>query len=413
MSRAPVAKPSLRGRRRWLRFAGVGVACLLIVLTIGVSALWLLARDAIGGRVEGARLARIERSPHWREGQFQNRLARVDGPLMETLSEWLFGGSAHRFPDTPVPLVARAAADYATPPSTGLRVTWFGHSTSLLEIDGQRVLIDPVWGARASPLAFAGPKRYFTPPLPLAELPAIDAVLISHDHYDHLDRPTILALAARGTRFVVPLGIGAHLEKWGVPLRDVVELDWWESTRVGGLTLTSTPSRHFSGRLKPNENRTLWTGWSIAGAAHRAYYSGDTALDDTAIEIGARLGPFDLTMIEVGEYDALWSDVHLGPEQAVRVHALVGGRVMLPVHWAGFDLALHGWTEPIERVLVASRAEGVRVATPLPGELLEPTTSFSSVRWWPVLPWRTVQQAPAFSTSVAHLLAPIAPEAPR
>ena len=364
-------------------------AIVALVLVAAVT-LWLIARPAMGGRVGGARLALAERSPQWRDGAFRNRRPRVDGPFLEALTEFAFGGSEYRSPTAPVPLVARSAQDYETPPASGLRVTWLGHSTTLLEIDSVRVLIDPMWGRRASPFTFAGPARYYPPPLALGAVPAPDVVLISHDHYDHLDMPTVRTLAARGARFIVPLGVGAHLEAWGVRATSISELDWWSAIDIGGLELTATPSRHFSGRGITGQDRTLWAGWVIKGPKHRVYYSGDTALDDT--------------MIEVGEYDALWTDVHLGPEQAVRAHQLVRGNVMLPVHWAGFDLALHGWTEPIERVLVAAEAAGVRVATPQPGELLEPATMGAQRRWWPTTPWRTVAEAPAFSTGVAHLL---------
>ena len=404
--------PAKAPPRRALRVLGRVALLLLVLLVAAGGVAWLAAREALGGRVEGDRLANVERSPHWRDGRFRNRRVRVDGPFVRTLRTFLFGGSPDRTPTTPVPTVRRTAADFGTPPASGLRVTWLGHSTTLIEIDGQRVLTDPMWSARASPLGFLGPTRFFAPPLPLAELPPIDVVVISHDHYDHLDMATVRALSARGTRFAVPLGLGAHLQTWGVPADSILELDWWDAVAVGGLTLTATPSRHFSGRGLTDAYRTLWAGWSIAGPAHRVWYSGDTALDDTMREVGARLGPFDLTLIEVGEYDALWSDVHLGPEQAVRTHRLVGGRVLLPVHWATFDLALHGWTEPIERVLVAAAAEGVRVATPRPGESVEPAALGATRRWWPTLPWRTAREAPALSTGVAHLMHPLPLPAP-
>ena len=208
------------------------------------------------------------------------------------------------------------------------------------------------------------------------------------------------ALAARGMRLVVPLGVGAHLRAWGVPERDVTELDWWEATAVRGLTVTATPARHFSGRGLDDRDRTLWAGWAVAGPAHRAFYSGDTALHEEFAEIGRRLGPFDLTMIETGAYDALWADVHLGPEQAVLAHRLVRGDVLLPVHWGLFDLALHGWTEPIERVLVAARAAGVRVAAPRPGGMVEPDALAPVERWWPKVPWKTAADVPIVSSGV-------------
>lgn len=397
-----MAEPS--GRRRWLRALLLGMLALVVLAGAAGLGLYLLARPSLGGRVEGARLARAERSPQWRDGQFGNRLPRVDGPWGRILRESLFGGSDYRTPDDPVPVVRRTRADYQRPPESGLRVTWLGHSTMLLEIDGRRVLIDPVWGERASPFTFMGPKRFFAPPLPLAELPEVDAVVISHDHYDHLDVPTVKALDARGVRWIVPLGIGAHLVAWGVPGTRITELDWWQDAQVGGLTITATPARHFSGRGLTDANRTLWAGWAIAGPSHRVFYSGDTALHDELVEIGRRLGPFDLTMIESGAYDAMWADVHLGPEQAVLAHRLVRGDVMLPVHWGMFDLAMHGWTEPMERVLAAADSQGVRVASPRPGDMVEPAALPPATRWWPRAPWETVAQAPAWSSGVGHLL---------
>ena len=388
----------------WLRRALMTLGVLVAIAIVTGFSLWAIAKPGMGGHMDDAREGRYRASPEWSDGKFRNRRPRHDAPYLESLVKFTFGGSDVSAPNAPVPVIARSAADYETPPASGLRVTWLGHSTTLLEIDGQRVLIDPTWGPRASPFRFWGPSRFYPPPLSLADLPSVDVVLISHDHYDHLDMFTVSALAARDARFVVPLGIGAHLEAWGVAPSRITELDWWSSIAVGGLTLTATPARHFSGRGITGQDRTLWAGWSIRGPQHRVYYSGDTALDDTMVEIGNRLGPFDLTMIEIGEYDALWADVHLAPEQAVRAHQLVRGTVMLPVHWAGFDLALHGWTEPIERTVVAANAAGVRLATPQPGELLEPATMGPQRRWWPTLPWRTPAEAPASSTGTAHLM---------
>lgn len=320
------------------------------------------------------------------------------------MPEFFFGGSKHRRPTSPIPVESRIAADYATPPASGLRVSWLGHSTTLLELDGARLLIDPVWAERASFVSFAGPKRFYPPPLPLAELPAVDAVVLSHDHFDHLDEALVRALAARRLRWLVPLGVGGWLEKRGIAESDVTELDWWESVELGALTLTATPARHFSGRIIGVTDRTLWCGWTIASAERRVYYAGDTAMQNEFVEIGRRLGPFDLTMIEIGAYDRLWPDVHLGPEQAVQAHRLVRGGVMLPLHWGTFDLALHGWTEPIERALVAAERHGVRIATPRPGGMVDPAALSPIERWWPTLPWRTAQQAPirATGTSIAQ-----------
>jgi L-ascorbate metabolism protein UlaG (beta-lactamase superfamily) len=392
--------------RRWLNRALKVLALLLALGAIAVVALVVSAGDATGARAEGERLERVQASPQWKGSYFGNRLARTDGPFGEMLDKWFFGGSDHREPAAPIRVTKPSPQLFETAPASGLRVTWLGHSTLLIEIDGSRVLIDPVWGDRASPFTWAGPERFYPPPLALDDLPAIDAVLISHDHYDHLDYATVLKMREIKVPWLVPLGVGAHLEHWGMPKERIVELDWWQSTTVKGLTLTCTPARHFSGRsvLLTDQNATLWAGWALQGAKHRVFYSGDTAMHDEFLEIGKKLGPFDLTLIEAGAYNALWADVHLGPEQAVRAHQLLRGRVLLPVHWGLFNLALHGWTEPIERILTAAKRAGVKVIMPRPGGTIEPATAGEVERWWPTLPWETALQAPAQSHQVEHLM---------
>jgi L-ascorbate metabolism protein UlaG (beta-lactamase superfamily) len=245
-----------------------------------------------------------------------------------------------------------------------------------------------------------GPDRWYPPPLPLDQLPEVDAVLISHDHYDHLDTPTIEALAKRDTTFIAPLGVGAHLELWGVPPERIVELDWWEDTKLGALTVTCTPARHASGRGLFDQNRTLWAGYALRSDKHRVFFSGDTGLFPAMKTIGDKLGPFDLTMIEVGAYDKAWPDWHIGPEQAIRAHGWLRGKVLLPIHWGLFDLAAHGWTEPIERVLVAAEAANVSVVSPRPGGSFEPSAPPTQERWWPEVPWETAEQHPIVSTKV-------------
>jgi L-ascorbate metabolism protein UlaG (beta-lactamase superfamily) len=265
---------------------------------------------------------------------------------------------------------------------TGLRVTWFGHSSSLVEIDGARILIDPMWGERASPVPRVGPRRWYAPPIALADLPPVDAVVLSHDHYDHLDRGTIAAIRHWPSRFIVPLGLGARLVRWGVAAEQITELDWWERTTVGAIDVVATPARHASGRALLDRDRTLWCGYALVGPSHRVYYSGDSGPFDALADIGPRLGPFDLTLIQAGAYNTSWPDWHLDPEDAVRLHQSVGGRVMLPVHWGLFNLAFHGWSEPIERVLAAASASGITVATPRPGEPFEPALVAPPNAWW-------------------------------
>ena len=389
--------------RSWWARLGLGGASFGALFGLGV---WASACDNIGAAANGPRRARVEQSPQWQGGAFMNTLPRVDGPAGQMIQSWLFGGSDHREPSSVLPIEARRRSDYDTPPASGLRVTWLGHSTLLVEIDGARVLIDPVFGERASPFSFSGPKRWYAPPLPLSELPPIDVIVISHDHYDHLDADFVRAMASSGVRFAVPLGIGAHLESWGIAPDRIAELDWWQETTVGALTLTATPARHFSGRWINDQGQTLWCGWAMRGPAHRAYYSGDTAMFGGFNDVGQRLGPFDVTMVEAGAYDRQWADVHLGPEQAVLAHQMVKGGVFIPVHWGLFDLALHGWTEPIERVVVAAEAAGVTIASPRPGERIEPASVTGVVRWWPQVPWQTVAEAPAWSSNVEELIAP-------
>lgn len=369
-------------------------------MTLAVLGFAVNAMAAFGGRPEGARRARMERSPQWKAGRFEN-----PEPLRNDL--WLalrdlLGASEHRTPAGPVATEPVDPRRFETPPPTGLRVTWLGHSTLLLEVDGHRVLVDPVWGERAFPFSWMGPRRFFPPLLPLERVPALDAVVVSHDHFDHLDMPTIQAMKGWETTFVVPLGVGAHLAAWGVPEARIVELDWWERARVGSLEIVATPARHASGRSPfGGQNGTLWAGLAVLGPAHRVWYSGDTGFFPGLADIGARLGPFDLAMIEAGAYGRAWPDWHLGPEQAVRASQLVHARVLLPVHWGLFNLAYHGWTEPAERVLAASAQAGVTVTLPRPGQSIEPAAPPALTRWWPALPWRSAEEDPIVATWVA------------
>lgn len=385
-------------RRRALRLllggAALGLGLLLLAALVALVGGW----RAFGQRASGARLERMKKSPQWKDGHFENPQPLRNDVLGS------FTAALHASPDASPAQVLQAhgvdPAQFAKPPEGGLRVTWFGHSSALVELDGHRILTDPVWSERVSPLTWVGPRRWFPVPLPLAQLPTLDAVVISHDHYDHLDMPTVVALAGTGVRFVVPLGVGAHLESWGVPAAQVTELDWWESFQAGDLRITMTPARHASGRSVWDKDATLWAGYALLGPTHRVYYSGDTGLFPAMKEIGERLGPFDLTMIEAGQYHQAWPDWHIGPEQAVLAHTQVKGRVLLPVHWAALMLAFHGWTEPMERVLAAAGPLAATVRTPQPGESFFPAGP-PLRRWWPVLPWLTAAQDPIVSSQLA------------
>ncbi|MET7684741.1 MBL fold metallo-hydrolase [Streptomyces sp. NPDC005423] len=363
------------------------------------SGLRALQPAAFGADPSGERLARIRRSPHFKDGVFQNpggpTSIRPSASMIQFAKVYFDKDERPlRVPEGTVPVHPTAVADLAKPPATGLRLTWMGHSSVLAEIDGHRVLFDPVWGDRCSPFPFAGPKRLHPAPLPLAALGPVDVVVISHDHYDHLDLPTIRALAGTDTVFAVPLGVGAHLEHWGVSPDRLRELDWHETAKVGGITLTATPARHFCGRGLRNTQHTLWASWVVAGDEHRIYHSGDTGYFEGFKEIGAEHGPFDATMIQIGAYSDFWPDIHMTPEEGMRAHLdLQGGRphgVMMPIHWATFNLATHPWAEPGEGTLAAGHAAGAPLALPRPGEPFEPTGETVPAEPW----WRGVARTP-------------------
>jgi L-ascorbate metabolism protein UlaG (beta-lactamase superfamily) len=342
-----------------------------------------LRADAFGAPPTGERLRRIQRSPQFRGGEFRND--QPAGPLTHgstgSMARELLRrpDRIRRRPAGPLPL---HRPELGTPPASGLRLTWLGHATVLVEIDGHRVLFDPVWGERCSPFRFAGPRRLHPPPLPLAALGPLDAVVISHDHYDHLDMPTIRALNATGVPLAVPLGVGAHLEHWGVEPARITELDWNESHRIGELTFTATPGQHFCGRGLRRRALTLWASWVVAGPEHRVYHSGDTGYFPGFARIGAAHGPFDAAMMQIGAYSDYWPDIHMTPEEGLRAHQDLSGGVLLPIHWGTFNLALHPWEEPAERTARAAHEAGVPVAVPKPGEPFEPAGPLPDEPWW-------------------------------
>jgi L-ascorbate metabolism protein UlaG (beta-lactamase superfamily) len=320
-------------------------------------------------------------SPRFYDGKFHNTMETPALPPASARKGLLRQMHDERhvgLPGSPVPL----AHSELPVEAAELAVTWFGHASALLEIDGQRVLVDPVWGYRVSPSPTIGPTRLHEPPIALAELPPVDAVVISHDHYDHLDLPTVRELLRSQTApFVVPLGIGEHLRKWGVPEKRIVELDWDDSITIGELTLTCTEARHFSGRFFARDT-TLWASWVLAGPRHRVFFGGDTGYTPAFAGIGARLGPFDLTLLPVGAYNDAWHAIHMDPEEAMRAHGDLGGRVFLPVHWATFNLAFHRWAEPVQRVLTAAERVGAQVVVPRPGQRIDVLDPPELTDWW-------------------------------
>jgi L-ascorbate metabolism protein UlaG (beta-lactamase superfamily) len=353
-------------------------SALLVPVGALVGAGWQVPA-AIGGRPQGARLDRMRRSPHFRDGRFHNDVETVVAgqPPSGAMRDLVLGKEVRR-PRQPVPL--ESAPDFAG--VDGLRVSWLGHATVLVEIEGKRVLFDPVWSDRVSPSTLLGPKRLHPVPWALSDLPELDAVVISHDHYDHLDMMTIRRLAAQqpSLKFIVPLGVGAHLERWRVAQANIVELDWDERTALGQVEVVATAAQHFSGRLRPGGNGTLWASWVLKGRDRSVFYTGDSGYFDGYRRIGEEYGPFDVTFIQVGAYSPYWPDIHMTPEEGVETHRAVRGELLVPVHWATFNLAMHSWSEPVERLLKA--ADDLRVAIPKPGQALDVDDVPSPDGWW-------------------------------
>jgi L-ascorbate metabolism protein UlaG (beta-lactamase superfamily) len=352
----------------------------------------------MGTRAEGLRLERMRASRLWAGDRFQNLhpvMPNLRDPAvpMPSLKDFMCGGE-RRVPRGPLPSTDPLDT-WRTRAQSGLRVTWLGHSTLLIEIDGVRILTDPVWGPRASPSTLVGPKRFQAVPVPLREMPPVDVVIISHDHYDHLDYPTIRTLAKTEVPFVTSLGVGAHLEYWGVRAERITELDWWESHTLAstGVVLTAAPSQHFSGRGLKDRNATLWSSFAVRSAKHSVFFSGDTGLTTEYRSIRDRLGPFDVVMLEIGAFHPAWGDIHLGPDHALEAHAMLGG-VFMPVHWGTFALAMHAWDQPAERLLELAPRTDAQLLMPLLGQAVEPAHA-ETVRPW----WREIDDMPVKSAS--------------
>ena len=355
---------------------------------------------SFGAHASGLRLERMKASPRYVDGAFANAVPIAPGlkkGAMPGIGEFLCGGD-RRTPRAPLPSQNPLQA-WSSKPETGLRATWLGHSTVMLEVDGARLLTDPVWGERASPVTFAGPKRFQPVPVSVPDLPRLDAVIVSHDHYDHLDYPTILELAKRDVPFFTSLGVGAHLQAWGVPAERITELDWWEQATVPGTSviISAAPSQHFSGRGLSSRNATLWSSFVVRGDRHSIFFSGDTGLTPEYSAIREHFGAFDLTLLEVGAFHEAWGDIHLGPEHALEALRLLGGGKLLPVHWGTFNLAIHAWDEPAETLLRLAKERGAQLVMPMLGLAVEPAR-FEGVQPW----WRSVTALDSAPSTTPH-----------
>jgi len=361
-------------------------AIIVLLFVIVGSVLCLKHWPSFGGTLSGERLIRAQASSHNHDGKFTNILphpALESGDVWGYLKEQLFGDQI-RVPPSAIPISAFSPVSLQTQPPPGMRAIWFGHSSVYMELDGLRLMVDPVFSEYASPFSGLGPKRFHAPPIALTELPKIDAVLISHDHYDHLDMRTIQYLSAKGAQFFVPLGVGAHLDEWEVPKNQITEMDWWESKEISGLKIICTPAQHYSSRGIFDYKETFWSSWSVIGPKYSVFYSGDTGFSDHFQQIGDQLGPFDLGIIRIGQYGpgASWIYSNMDPEDAVKAHLAVRARRMLPVHWGTFNIAFHDWDEPIKRAVRAAHEQNMDLVTPRVGEVVIAGEPFNSLNWW-------------------------------
>lgn len=376
----------MKNLKKILKRIGWALATFLGIF-LGGGLTFVALSPEFGGKASSSQKARYRQSGHYQDDKFVNLIATSMDMSVRTMASILVDfirGVPRGVPDHSLPVDQVDSLAIAQRADTVTQLTWFGHSAVLLEIDGKNILLDPMLGEVPAPHPWLGSKR-FSDSLPIAieQLPVIDAVLISHDHYDHLDYGSVKKLKAKVKDFYVPLGVGAHLRAWGVAEESIHELNWWDETSHEHLKFAFTPSRHFSGRGLTDRNSTLWGSWVIQGLQDNLYFSGDGGYGPHFVDIGERYGPFDLAMIECGQYDERWAQIHMMPEESAQAAVDVRARLMMPIHWGAFRLALHSWTDPAERVTVKARELGMPMTTPRIGEavvLRQP--DFPHTAWW-------------------------------
>ncbi len=355
---------------------------LIIVLAVGI-AIFINVAPQFGQVPQGEDLERVKKSEHFEDGVFVNLIeTKMDIPLSKIPGMmWGFlSPGENKSPSKSLPTEFNHQANTA-PDSTAL-ITWYGHSAVLLKIDGKVILIDPMLGPAASPVSFMTNRFNYEEPIDLKEIPKVDAIIISHDHYDHLDYPSIVELKDKTDHFFTALGVGSHLEKWGVDKEAITELDWWQDVEYQGLKFTAAPARHFSGRGILDRNKTQWASWAVQGKKQNIYFSGDGGYGPHFKEIGEKLGPFDFAMMECGQYNKMWEAIHMMPEQSVQAGIDVQGKILMPIHWGAFDLSLHTWTDPVQRFTKEAKRLKVEYTTPVIGKEFNVAVQQPQQYWW-------------------------------
>jgi L-ascorbate metabolism protein UlaG (beta-lactamase superfamily) len=360
------------------------ISSLIISIVTGIVVVNCIGTDTpVVNNSDNTPPGQITGSPQYKEGKFNDMGNAMDMSFADYASttwDFLFTRN-HRTPDTELPLKPVDLSHLNNIDSNQLNVTWLGHSSLMINIDGYKILTDPVFEKRVS---IFGPTRFNGDvPLDIRQIPQVDAVIISHDHYDHLNKFSVQLLIEKSKKFIVPLAVGARLVDWGVPEDKIVELDWWQEYSLDQkLMVAATPAQHFSGRGITDRNKTLWASWVIRTPFHKIFFSGDSGYFGGFKQIGDKYGPFDMTFIECGAYGKSWPKVHMFPEQTVQAHQDLKGNVLHPIHWGTFNLALHPWYEPMERLTAAARLNMVKIATPVVGETTVYSSSIPTARWW-------------------------------
>lgn len=359
----------------------------IVTLVVVIAALFINISPEFGGTATDSQKANYAKGDNYADGKFVNEKEANMGmdlkSSLKTMRQFL-GSDPSRQPAAPQPIVSIDPDVVAQNPDSLTRISWFGHSAFLLQIDGKNLLLDPMLGPTPAPHPWLGTKRYTDElPIEIDELPSIDAVLISHDHYDHLDYGSIVKLKDKVGAFFVPLGVGAHFKAWGVDEAKIHESNWWDESEFEGLTFACTPARHFSGRGLFDRMTTLWASWVIIGEQDTIYFSGDSSYGPHFKEIGEKYGPFDFAMMECGQYNKLWADVHMMPEETAQAGVDVGAKLLMPIHWGSFTLALHSWTDPVERVSRKAAELGLPLTTPRIGEaIILGQSPYPALQWW-------------------------------